>query len=609
MAVEAADNNAELIVFPELSLTGYTCGDLFLQESLLEDAKNQLLWIAEKTSRLNAVILVGTPLCLTGKLYNCAAAIHKGLVKGIVPKTFLPNYAEFYEQRHFISPSESWGIDSINLVYQVPFGTDLLFSLNGNPDFTLAIELCEDLWAPIPPSSRHCLAGATIVANLSASNEMTGKDDYRRALVANQSARTICAYVYSCSGDGESTTDLVFSGHNIISENGRILSESPRFLNKAIYADIDLSYLIGERRRNTTFRPDPKGYRLISLQAQEKSKLPSNLIRPLSTAPFVPADPAQREKRCEEIIMMQALGLKTRISHVNAQNVVIGISGGLDSTLALIVAAKAFDLLNLTRKGIHCITMPCFGTTERTKANALTLISALGATLREIPLAEAVTLHFRDIGHSDTVHDLTYENSQARERTQVLMDVASQVKGFVVGTGDLSELALGFATYNGDHMSMYGVNSSIPKTLIRYLIAYAADSSNSKTLHDVLYQILETPVSPELLPPKEGDISQETEKILGPYEVHDFFLYYMMRLGHAPEKLLYLAKMAFKGRYEDGEITSWLKVFYKRFFSNQFKRSCLPDGPKVGSVALSPRGDWRMPSDASVAGWLARIEN
>jgi NAD+ synthase (glutamine-hydrolysing) len=605
MALEAYNKGASLIVFPELSITGYTCSDLFLQESLLEDALAALRQLAQSSTSMEAVLIAGFPLSHQGKLYNTAAVIHKGKVAAFVPKTFMPNYAEFYEMRHFAQPAwEDPKIVSFD-GYDTEFGSNVLLSLPNAAGAVLAVEICEDLWAPIPPSSRHALAGATVIANLSASNETTGKDEYRRELVRNQSARLLCSYVYSCAGDGESTTDLVFPGHNLIAENGRILSESQRFTNGIIIADIDIAYLNGERRRNTSFRANGASH--LSMELNLSPRELAGLHRPLSKTPFVPSDPLQREKRCEEIILMQAYGLKTRIQHVNAKNVVLGVSGGLDSTLALLVCMKAFDLLGLSRKGICCITMPCFGTTDRTRANALALIDALGATLREIPIADAVMQHFKDLGHDHNIHDLTYENSQARERTQVLMDAASQVGGFVIGTGDLSELALGFATYNGDHMSMYGVNASIPKTLIRYLIAYVADTSGNEPLQRVLREVLDTPVSPELLPPEDGNITQKTETILGPYEVHDFFLYHMMRLGYPPEKIMFLAAKAFEGIYSPSELIGWLEGFYRRFFANQFKRSCLPDGPKVGSVALSPRGDWRMPSDASARGWLDRI--
>jgi NAD+ synthase (glutamine-hydrolysing) len=471
----------------------------------------------------------------------------------------------------------------------------------------LACELCEDVWAPIPPSCKHALAGATIIANLSAGNEITGKAEYRRSLVQNQSARLISGYVYACAGEGESTTDVVFSGHNLICENGAVLAESKRFENGIIYADIDVDKLVSERRKNTSFEADTEGYTVIDFDF-----VPNNepIQRYVDPHPFVPSDSKSRESRCREIISIQAMGLKKRLTHVGAQNVVIGISGGLDSTLALIITAKAFELAGLDKKGIITVTMPCFGTTERTHGNAVTLCNALGTTFKEVNIEKAVNLHFSDIGQNPDKHDLTYENSQARERTQVLMDLAGRYNGFVIGTGDLSESALGWATYNGDHMSMYAVNCSIPKTLVRYLIQYTADYSTNKVLKDVLYDILDTPVSPELLPPDEnGNISQITEDVVGPYELHDFFLYNMMRQAFSPEKIYFLAKIAFDGVYDNKTILKWLRNFYWRFFSQQFKRSCIPDGPKVGSVSLSPRGDWRMPSDASVQDFMRRIEN
>ncbi|MDR1560236.1 MAG: NAD(+) synthase [Clostridiales bacterium] len=606
---EAAGHGAEIIVFPELCVTGYTCGDLFLQESLLRDATDALGMIAEAAAGLNLLTVVGLPYAVDGKLFNCAAVIYEGVVLGLIPKTYLPNYSEFYEARHFIpGPSPECSFTAKTPSGQALFSSATRFQFDDLPEMILSVEICEDLWAVIPPSSQHVQAGATVIANLSASNEITGKDDYRRSLVTGQSASGICAYIYACAGEDESTTDLVFGAHNIIAENGRILAESPRFKNGVTYADIDVRYLSGERRKNTTFRHNMDHYATVTVnRSAYPAKSHTNLLRRVDPAPFAPSDPAARAKRCEEILTLQALGLKKRLKHLNMSNVALGISGGLDSTLALLVCAKAFDLLKLPRSGIHCITMPCFGTSSRTYENAGKLSRLVGGTLREVPIAAAVNQHFSDIGHDPAIHDLTYENSQARERTQVLMDISSQVHGLVVGTGDLSELALGFATYNGDHMSMYGVNASVPKTLIRYLIAYVADTCGSKDLTDVLYAILDTPVSPELLPPEDGVISQKTENILGPYEAHDFFLYHMMRLGFPPEKILYLAKIAFEDRYTEAELTNWLIVFYKRFFANQFKRSCLPDGPKVGSVALSPRGDWRMPSDASVDMWLRGV--
>ncbi len=593
----AAQKGAAVVVFPELSITGYTCGDLFLQCSLIEGAKEALLYTAEKTKDMDIVICVGLPFDFEGKLFNCCAVLHKGEVLGIVPKTNLPNYNEFYEKRWFTEALS----ENKRVMFggkEVPFGTNLLFRSKNNDDFVFSVEICEDLWTVIPPSSYHAKAGASLIFNLSAGNEITGKDIYRKNLVESQSARLLCGYVYACAGEGESTTDIVFSGHNIMAENGKILRESGRFKNEIIFADFDLSYLRSERRKNTSFSISPNGYENIFFDLSEKA-VP--LERYIDPTPFVPSSQGQMDKRCEEIIKIQALGLKKRISHIGCKNVVIGISGGLDSTHALIVAYNAFEMLGLESKGIITVTMPCFGTTDRTYKNALKLCEELGTTLIEIDIKEAVLNHFKDIGHNSEVHDLTYENSQARERTQILMDIASKYNGFVVGTGDLSELALGFATYNGDHMSMYGVNASIPKTLIRYLIKYIADNKTFKinSVSEILLDILDTPVSPELLPPDEkGAISQVTEDIVGPYELHDFFLYNFMRMSFSADKIIYLAENAFKGAYDSETIRKWFNIFIKRFFSQQYKRSCIPDGPKVGSVSLSPRGDWRMPSDA-----------
>jgi len=590
---EASKLGTDIIVFPELCMTGSTCGDLFFQENLVREAENSLQLIAEYTTGKNILVVVGLPYIFSEKLYNCAAVLHEGTVLGVVPKTYLDDHSELYESRYF-KPGRNAGM--------LP-SPQLLFKFSDIPEVTLAVEIGNDLHAVIPPSSHHIRAGATLVANPSADNEQTGKDEYRRSLITNQSAKGICGYIYSCAGEGESTTDLVFSSHSLIAENGKILAESPRFQNGIIYTDIDVNLLCSERRRKTTDRDD-HGYETIIVHRKNSRSKTENLMRDVDPMPFVPSDPALLAKRCEEVLTLQALGLKKRMKHLNMRNVVLGISGGLDSTLALLVCRRAFDLIELPHYDIHCVIMPCFGTSEHTWENAVKLTQLSGGTLREVPISEAVNLHFSDIGHDPQVHDLTYENAQARERTQVLMDISSQVKGLVVGTGDLSELALGFTTYNGDHMSMYGVNASVPKTLIRHLIAYEAGLSNSKSLSDVLHAILKTPVSPELLPPEAGGISQKTESILGPYEVHDFFLYNVIRRGFLPEKILYLAQIAFKGRYSDDKLVQWLALFYQRFFANQFKRSCMPDGPKVGSVTLSPRGGWRMPSDASVELWL-----
>ena len=596
---------AKVIVFPELSLSAYTCGDLFLQESLIEEAKEALISYAAHTVCSDAISFVGLPLMYGGKLYNAAAAVCDGVILGIVPKTFIPNYSEFYEKRYFSrGPQETVDLPlTENLT--VPFGTRQIFSCSTMPSLQIAAELCEDLWSPVPPSNEHALAGATLIVNLSASDEVTGKDLYRQSLVENQSARLLCGYIYTSAGDGESTQDLVYAGHSLIAENGVTLVQSRRFHAETVISEIDLQKLMAERRRISSFEGNTAGYRFVpfSLNIEE-----THLTRRIDPAPFVPGGISDREKRCDEILQIQASGLKKRLLHTHCTHAVVGISGGLDSTLALLVTARAFDLAGLDRKGIIAVTMPGFGTTDRTYSNAVQLIRTIGATFREVPIAEAVRVHFRDIDHEETVHDVTYENSQARERTQILMDLANQSGGLVVGTGDLSELALGWATYNGDHMSMYAVNCSVPKTLVRHLVRYEADTCGDEALRTVLLDVLDTPVSPELLPPENGEISQKTEDLVGPYELHDFFLYHMMRFGCRPAKIYRLAKEAFAGTYDNETILKWLKTFYRRFFSQQFKRSCLPDGPKVGSVALSPRGDWRMPSDASVRIWSEELE-
>lgn len=601
---EISINNTEIAVFPELVVTGYTCGDLFNQRALLDEALSALKYIIDETKELNIISVIGLPYEHRGNLYNCAAVIYSGHTLALIPKTHLPNYNEFYEMRWFTPAlDETQNIDFLG--DNIPFGTKIIIRSKNLPQLKLAVEICEDLWCVNPPSGCHALAGATIIANPSAGNEITGKAEYRSSLVSSQAARTISAYVYACAGYGESTTDVVFSGHNIISENGITLAESKPFENSAVYADVDVLRLTSERQKNTSFRAYDHGYSYIDIDFKENT---GDINRFIDPNPFVPNDLTKRAKRCEEILNIQSYGLKKRIDHIGAKNVVIGISGGLDSTQALIVTARAFDLLKLDRRGIIAVTMPCFGTTDRTYNNAVELVNALGATLVEVNIKDAVRQHFSDIGHNEAIKDLTYENSQARERTQILMDLASKYNGFVIGTGDLSELALGWATYNGDHMSMYGVNCSIPKTLIKYLIRYYADTSDS-SLKAILEDILDTPVSPELLPPdKNGNIAQITEDVVGPYELHDFFLYNMMRLGFEPEKIYYLANIAYKNKYDKAVIYKWLRNFYWRFFSQQFKRSCIPDGPKVGSVSLSPRGDWRMPSDASVNIWLKRLD-
>ncbi|WP_099468796.1 NAD(+) synthase [Konateibacter massiliensis] len=603
---KALEKHVKLIVFPELVLTGYTCSDLFLQEKLLKEAKEQLILLAEFSKNKVILIFVGLPIEVCGKLYNVSAAICNGEILGMIPKTHIPNYSEFYEARHFTRGNEKPIVITVN-EKEVLFGTNLLFECREMEGLVVAGEICEDVWAPNPPSIRHALAGATIIVNSSASDETTGKDIYRRSLINGQSARILCAYLYANAGEGESTTDLIFGGHNIISENGVALSESTRFQNETIVADIDINRLRSERRRMTTFESkEDESYVKVGFSLKQEETV---LSRRFDNSPFVPKSKSDRERRCEEILSMQSLGLKKRLKHTGCKSAVVGISGGLDSTLALLVTVRAFDSLSISREKITAVTMPCFGTTDRTYQNAVELIRILGASFMEINIEEAVNLHFRDIGHDSSIHDVTYENGQARERTQILMDVANKVNGMVVGTGDMSELALGWATYNGDHMSMYGVNSSVPKTLVRHLVEYYADSCKDEKLKSVLYDILDTPVSPELLPPENGKIAQKTEDIVGPYELHDFYLYYLLRFGYEPSKIYRVAKLAFKGIYEDEVILKWLRVFYRRFFSQQFKRSCLPDGPKVGSVAVSPRGDLRMPSDACARIWLEDLDS
>lgn len=603
--LEAYKKGAKVIVFPELCLTGYTCGDLFLQENLLEEALQKLIELADDTEGQDSLVFVGLPFEKDGKLYNVAAVLQDGMILGLIPKTHIPMYGEFYEGRNF-TPGEQ----EVSLVYigeeEVPFGTNILFECDGVKGLTVACEICEDLWAPNPPATGHALAGATLIVNLSASDETVGKDVYREMLVKSASARLLAGYVYAAAGEGESTTDLVFGGHNMIAENGEMLCQTKRFTCESIYADVDIQRLRLERRRMNCFSQDATTeYLIVPFHVQQTETV---LSRTFSAMPFVPEDKAQKERRCDEILSIQAYGLKKRCEHIGVKKAVLGVSGGLDSTLALLVTVRAFDMLNLDRSNIMAVTMPCFGTTDRTYDNACRLAKTLGASLSEINIKEAVTIHYRDIGQDMDNHDVTYENSQARERTQILMDIANKENGLVIGTGDMSELALGFATYNGDHMSMYGVNAGVPKTLVRHLVQYAADTCTDKELSAVLLDILDTPVSPELLPPVDGVISQKTEELVGPYELHDFFLYYMLRWGYAPAKIYRLACLAFLGVYESKVILKWLRMFYRRFFSQQFKRSCLPDGPKVGSVGVSPRGDLRMPSDASGALWLKEID-
>lgn len=602
---EMAAAHAKVMVLPELCITGYTCSDLFWQTKLLDEAEAALSAIAEGSCQVDALIAVGMPLRVAGKLLNVAAILCRGKVLGFVPKVNLPAYNEFYETRHFASGSADMGTVQF-CGEEIPVGTNLLFSCENVVDLCVAAELCEDLWVPNPPSVQHALAGASVICNLSASDEMVGKGSYRRDLVTGQSARLVCAYLYATAGEGESTTDLVFGGQNLIAENGTVLAESTTFENETNVATIDVQRLASERRRMSTFpAAESKEYREISFAlAEEETKL----ARFFDADPFVPSNADQLSDRCEEILNIQALGLKKRLAHTHAKSAVVGISGGLDSTLALLVTARAFDMLGLPRKGIVAVTMPGFGTTDRTYNNAVAMIKSLGATFKEVPIAKAVMQHFADIDHDASIHDVTYENSQARERTQILMDIANQANGFVIGTGDLSELALGWATYNGDHMSMYAVNASVPKTLVRHLVRHYADTSADEVLAGVLCDVLDTPVSPELLPPEDGAISQKTEDLVGPYELHDFFLYQMLRMCFPPAKIYRVAKEAFAGRYSNETILKWLRTFYWRFFSQQFKRSCLPDGPKVGSVAVSPRGDLRMPSDACVSAWIKEVE-
>ncbi|SER46401.1 NAD(+) synthase [Lachnobacterium bovis] len=604
MMNETASNGAKVVVFPELCITGYTCGDLFLQEQLLDSAKDELRKIAMESETLDAIFFVGLPLELNGKLYNVVAAVSRGDILALIPKIYLPTYNEFYEGRYFASGK---GIDEKYISIsgeEIPFTTDIILQSIEMPKLKIAAEICEDLWTPNPPSISHALSGATLIVNLSASDEVTGKSLYRKQLVAGQSARLICGYIYCSAGDGESTSDVVYSAHNIIAENGSVLKEAKRFANETIYSEIDFEKIEEERRRMTTFEVK-NTHKVVKFHVTKEKTV---LTRYIAQTPFVPSNIEYRDNRCEEILHIQAMGLKKRLEHTNCKSVVIGISGGLDSTLALIVAAKAFDLVGLPRKNIVAVTMPGFGTTDRTYDNAVNLINKIGATFKEVSIVDAVNIHFRDIEHDSTKHDVTYENSQARERTQILMDMANKYAGLVIGTGDLSELALGWATYNGDHMSMYAVNVSIPKTLVRYLVKYYADTCEDEVLSNVLLDVLDTPVSPELLPPEDGKISQKTEDLVGPYELHDFFMYYILRFGFSPKKVYRLALKAFVDKYDREVILKWLKSFYRRFFAQQFKRSCLPDGPKVGTVAVSPRGDLRMPSDACARIWLDEVD-
>ena len=602
---EYAEKNVQLLCLPEFALTGYTCSDLFLQDTLLRGAEDGLASILKASEGLNVVVLVGLPVRHNGKLYNCAAVLCNGELLGLVPKVHLPNYGEFYEKRHFIPGMRE--PECIELAGQETLiGTNLLFACKQLPAFVLAAEVCEDLWSPIPPSCAHALAGATVVANLSASDETVDKAAYRRELVCGQSARLLCAYLYADAGHGESTTDMTFAGHNLIAENGSLLADAAPFAGEDAVTELDLGRMVQERQRNTTFMPETNGYTTVEF---ELPPVELALIRPVSCTPFVPQDAATRAERCELILRIQAEGLAKRMEHTHAKCGVLGISGGLDSCLALLVAVRACKVLGRDAKDIVALTMPCFGTTKRTRSNAEILAREVGADFREIDIQKATLQHMADIGLSPEDRSTAYENAQARERTQVLMDIANRTGGLVVGTGDLSELALGWATYNGDHMSMYAVNASVPKTLVRHLVRYVADTCGDAAESEVLLDVLDTPVSPELLPATgDGKIAQKTEDLVGPYELHDFFLYEVLRRGTNPSKVYRLARYALGEKYDDATILSWLKVFFRRYFAQQFKRSCLPDGPKVGSVTLSPRGDWRMPSDACAAVWQAELD-
>ncbi len=606
---EAASKGVKLLVLPELCLTGYTCEDLFLQRLLLSKSIDGLLAITEHSVGQGMITVVGLPMSINGKLYSMAAFVYEGVILGAVPKSNIPNYSEFYELRHFSEGYTEMG-DVLIGGMSVPVGTNLLFSNILMDEMVIAAEICEDLWVANSPSISHALNGAMIIVNPSASVETTSKEAYRRDLVKMQSAKCISAYIYADAGEGESTTDVVFSSHNMIAENGTMIAESERFKNQMVISEVDLYKLEAERRRMTTFVSLPNAeYRTILFEMEVKE---TDLTRHFPKKPFVPDNKEMRELRCEEILNIQAMGLKKRLEHTHSKCAVVGISGGLDSTLALLVTVRAFDMLGLDRSGIIAVTMPCYGTTDRTHNNAVKLIENLNCTFKEVNITAGVEQHFNDIEHDPSVMDVTFENVQARYRTLVLMNIANQEGGLVIGTGDLSELALGWATYNGDHMSMYGVNASVPKTLVRHLVRYYADylSGANAELKNVLLDVLDTPVSPELLPPTDdGKIAQKTEDLVGPYELHDFFLYYVMRFGYEPKKLYRLTKYVFNDEYDDDTILKWLKNFYKRFFAQQFKRSCLPDGPKVGSVAVSPRGDLRMPSDASVMIWMDELNN
>lgn len=602
---KSCEMGAKIIVFPELCLTGYTCDDLFLQQALLREAERQLLEVARATADRDALVFLGLPMERAGRLYNVAAAVQNGKVLGLVPKANIPSYGEFYEGRHFTQGNREPVVFALE-GDSVPFGTNILFSCENVRGLTVACEICEDLWVAEPPGTGHALKGATVIVNLSASSETAGKDEYREMLVKSASARLLCGYVYAAAGEGESTQDLVFGGHNMIAENGTVLAQTKRFQCGTVCGDLDVQRMLSERRRMGTFGKEPdESYVTVPFRLKQEE---TRLQRIFPCMPFVPQDEEKRRQRCEEVLAIQSYGLKKRLEHTGLSSAVIGISGGLDSTLALLVTVRAFDMLGLERRRITAVTMPCFGTTERTFENACGLAGALGVTLEKIEIREAVGVHFRDIGQDPEMHDAAYENAQARERTQVLMDLANRLNALAVGTGDLSELALGWTTYNGDHMSMYGVNAGVPKTLVRHLVSFCAQSCEERELAEILRDVLDTPVSPELLPPRKGSSRQKTEELIGPYELHDFFLYFMLRCGFPPAKVYRVAVSAFRGQYGEEVILKWLKVFYRRFFGQQFKRSCLPDGPKAGSVSLSPRGDLRMPSDACVSLWMEELD-
>ena len=604
MMRKAEKTGVKVLVLPELGLTGYSCGDLFYQDTLLRSAEEALSTVLTATRNLEVVTAVGMPLRGNNKLYNCAVIIQKGTVLGVVPKTHLPNYSEFYEKRQFAAAPEENGTVTL-LGKSMPFGNKLVFRCADMPDLALGFEVCEDMWAPCSPAVDLAAAGATVIGNLSASNDIIGKDSYRRQLVTMQSAKLLCGYVYSSCGEGESTSDVVFGAHQMIAENGTMLAER-RFDGGLLVSEVDVQKLCYERRRTQMFDKTPAVWEIpFSLTVSE-----TKLTRYVAPQPFVPEGKEDRDARCREILLIASLGLKQRLEHTGAKTAVVGLSGGLDSTLAVLITGLAMKMLDRPMTDIVAVTMPCFGTTDRTRNNAVILAEQMGATLRTVDISASVRSHFKDIGHDMEDHSVTFENGQARERTQVLMDIANKSGGIVIGTGDLSELALGWCTYNGDHMSMYGVNASIPKTLVRHLVRYLArdNAESDEALHDVLEDILDTPVSPELLPAVKGEISQRTEDLVGPYELHDFFLYYILRWGFSPRKVYRLALYALGKQYSREVILKWLKTCYRRFFSQQFKRNCLPDGPKVGSVALSPRGDWRMPSDAKWTLWQSELE-